>query len=66
LGQVIANHLDSIMFDRSNMHNLEAAVDKWRKEESDHSPEQRTKVLAELKTAMGCLESIYSRVAQTY
>ena|ERR1035438_6179579 len=66
LGRILASYLDDVMKDRTYMVRLEQGVDAWVKNQSDHSPEQRTKVLAELKTAMGCLESIYSRVAQTY
>jgi acyl-CoA hydrolase len=66
LGDIIASYLPDIMVDRTVMPRLEVAVTAWVRNQSDHSQEQRTKVLAELKTAMGCLESIYSRVAQTY
>jgi hypothetical protein len=66
LGKVIANHLDSVMIDRTNMRSLEMAVETWVKEELDHSLENRTLVLGQLKTAMGCLESLYVRIASTF
>jgi Spy/CpxP family protein refolding chaperone len=65
IGSVIVKHLNFVMQNRS-MQALEADVDAWVKAEGEHTPEQRTAVLQQLKNAMGCLESIYSRVAQTY
>lgn len=65
LGSVITKHLENVMLHR-HMQALETDIDIWVKAEGEHTQERRTEILQQIKNAIGCLESTYSRVAQTY
>lgn len=64
LGSVIANHLDSVMFDRKNMQNMEQAVDKWLQQHYHHTDTSRKEFTDQMMNARLCMESLYSRVIQ--
>lgn len=66
LGQVICSHLDAVMANRAYMPKMEAMIDTWVKAQPVKTAARRNEVLAEMKTAQGCLESLYNRIAQIY
>lgn len=66
LGDLISMHVEGIMADRTKMRAFELDIDEWVKKQDDRTQVKRNEVLSQLKTAQNVLESIYSRVAQSY
>jgi chemotaxis protein histidine kinase CheA len=66
IGDVICNHLSDVMLDRTKLNELNKNIDEWIKDQPNHTAASRDYVLAQLKTACLVMESLYSRVAQTY
>lgn len=66
LAGVITYGLREVMCSRNAMTGVERNVTEWIKEQKDHSPETKKKIMEQMVNAKLALESLYNRVQMEY